>query len=506
MTKGTSIGRAFAINLVVISSIFISLASWAIASPVGASPDEDHHLVSIWCAGSGVEEMCEEGSDAGSRRVSESLLSTACFAHAPSTSAKCQEQSGVFEKTDLTESRRGNFSGNYPDGFYVVMSLFASENIEISVIMMRLFNVLLFTTIFSAIWLKTSNALRRSLHFTVLLTFVPLGLFLVPSINPSSWAIMGVIATFFGAVSALQSTNKNTAIFFWCVTFAGLLIASMSRYDGFVYSLIGLVAGFFIAKRFSLSKKIIKISLTSATVLMISFILFGGSSIITRLTGLAGTSGESSDADGLGVLVRNLLDFPMFVAGFSGSMAIGWLDTLMPYASWMIASVILWAVLFLRLGQIRGSQLAISLAIAALVVFIPLVVLQTKLASVGENVQSRYIYPLFLVFVGSMLFANRTNTIRLTTVQQLFIALGVGFAQSISLFVNLTRYISGSGTGGFSPNLDQASIDGWWWQHGPSPMFVFLLGSVTFFAFASSIMFIPKHAEMSHEIMKTNAS
>jgi len=30
--------------------VLVALGAWSVASPVGASPDEDYHLVSIWCS------------------------------------------------------------------------------------------------------------------------------------------------------------------------------------------------------------------------------------------------------------------------------------------------------------------------------------------------------------------------------------------------------------------------------------------------------------------------
>ena len=32
-------------------ALLVVFGSWAVTSPVGASPDDDYHLSSIWCAG-----------------------------------------------------------------------------------------------------------------------------------------------------------------------------------------------------------------------------------------------------------------------------------------------------------------------------------------------------------------------------------------------------------------------------------------------------------------------
>ena len=46
----------------------IALFAWAFASPIGAGPDDDYHLVSIWCA-SGGSEQCAPGSQPNTRMV-----------------------------------------------------------------------------------------------------------------------------------------------------------------------------------------------------------------------------------------------------------------------------------------------------------------------------------------------------------------------------------------------------------------------------------------------------
>lgn len=492
MIHFSSLGNSKFLQTIGILGLFFTLISWALASPVGASPDEDHHLVSIWCAGSGVENMCTTTDDPGERLVSEILLATACFAQQPNVSAKCQVENHVFEASNLTETRRGNFSGNYPDGFYSTMSMFAGSDVQLSVITMRIFNASLFMLLWTVIWVSSTGKNKKAFYLTTVLTIVPLGLFLIPSINPSSWAIIGVITTFFSTVAALQSKNTRISIIMWAVAALGILLSGSARYDGLIYNLVGFVAAFIIAKQFVIPKRLFWFSLLGIGIIASAILAFGGSDLLVRLTGLAGTSGGGTDSSSVAVLVRNVLDFPIFIAGFSGAMGLGWLDTLLPTASWMITAGLLWAVLFTRLAEIYGHQLVVALGTGTLVAFVPLAVLQLNLAAVGENVQSRYIYPLFLVFVSTMLYRSKTKSLLFSKAQTVAIVLGLFISQFIALYVNMIRYIVGSGSPGFTANLNTAAMNGWWWPAAPPPMLILALGTIGFSTFLAMMFYIEK--------------
>ena len=95
---------------------FAGLGAWAIASPVGAAPDDDFHLASIWCALGDREGLCAPGDEADERTVPERLIeSSRCFASYPEQSAQCL----VDDETQVSTSR-GNFTGIYPPVFYAV--------------------------------------------------------------------------------------------------------------------------------------------------------------------------------------------------------------------------------------------------------------------------------------------------------------------------------------------------------------------------------------------------
>lgn len=468
-----------------ILGLITTLFGWGLSTPVGGTPDEDFHLVSIWCANGGQEGMCEAADSASEGVVNSSLVNAACFAHQPQVSAACQDEYSIFESSTLVTTDRGNFGGSYPGLFYTVMHPFASPDIQTSVVMMRFLNALLFCAIIVALWVFLPRALRPSLFYTVTLTVVPLGLFLIPSINPSSWAITGVLSTFFGTVGALQSQGKSRIVLA-AISIAGLIMAAGSRYDGFFYALIAVVAATILGKQFKIPRKVFWLSITIIGAATLIAAIFAGAIIFEKLVTFAGGSIQHPEAGALQILARNISDFPWFLAGFSGAMGLGWLDTLMPAITWMIAGTLLWGSLLLRIGEMTRGNFWVSFTLAALLVLIPLVVLQARLATVGENVQSRYLYPLLLVLVGATFFREKDNKAFFSTGQKAVITLGLFTSQTFAIYTNMSRYISGADVEGFSWNLNIAAQDGWWWPAAPTPMLVLALSIVGFDIFLAT--------------------
>ena len=161
---------------------FLALSAWAFASPVGAGPDDDYHLVSTWCAAGGGAE-CQPGSHATSRSMDAAFQDIICYAGKQYVSAECQE--AALDAEGRWETERGNFAGEYPPVYYAVMHVFAGSDIQVSAIAMRLVNAGLFVGLTTALFVLLPMTRRRTLLWGWLVAAVPLGIFLIPSNNPS---------------------------------------------------------------------------------------------------------------------------------------------------------------------------------------------------------------------------------------------------------------------------------------------------------------------------------
>lgn len=452
-------------------ALLVALSSWAFASPLGASPDDDYHLPSIWC-GQGIREgICEEGNAADERKVPEALfVSSACFAFNSSASASCTEPARLV----LKSTSRGNFVGDYPPVFYSVMSVFVSDNIEASVIAMRIFNAVLFVGFTSALFFLLPPRRRGVLVWGGLAAIVPLGMFLIPSVNPSSWAVLSAFTLWHALMGWFESTSRARSIAFALIASLATLMGSGARSDAAVYCGIAIVVVTILTVR--KNRTYLKRAILPALLVLLAIFFFfvsGQSSVVE----VDGDSGITSFTEIVRLAVANLVLLPQLWTGALGSWGLGWLDTTMPGIVWIAVVCVYFVFVFTGLvGITRRKALALGLTFVALVL-IPMYVLVNDGVMVGSDVQPRYIYPLIIMLVGIALYRLEGG---LTFTRLQFVVVGVllGVANSIALHVNMRRYVTGLDDNG----VDLDSGIEWWWNIAFGPMWVWAIGTISFAA------------------------
>jgi hypothetical protein len=157
-----------------------------------------------------------------------------------------------------------------------------------------------------------------------------------------------------------------------------------------------------------------------------------------------------------------------------GNPGIGQGDTELPS---IVFVCVLMAISFLLISSLNKNswQMKASIAfVGATLIFIPLWTLQRSLLLVGEELLPRYLLPLWVVFIGLLVFENVG---RQTRSQLISIAILLSVANSIALRQNLLRNTIGIDAYSVM-NLDKANE--WWWQASliPSPMTVWIVGSL----------------------------
>ena len=461
-------------------AVFISLGAWAFASPVGASPDDDFHLASIWCAGGERPGLCAPGDKPSERRVDASLVKAACFAADATTNAGCQSELGLFEESTPTVSTdRGSFANNYPPVYYSVMNWFASPNIEVSALVMRFVNILLFVLSATALWLLLPRDKRRTLLLMWTVTTIPLGLSLIASNNPSAWAITGVPTAWFALYGFLSMTGwSRTRIALGGLFALEAFLASGARADAAVYTVIGSAVAVALTWRSTRSYALSLILPVMLAVVSALFFVFSGQSSVAA-EGLSSLETNTITAQhprtAVGVLAVNLAQLPFLWVGAFGSWGLGWLDTEMPAIVWAGAAGVFVAVLFFALGKSSRRRALVAAGVGALCALIPLYVLERSLSHVGEQVQPRYILPLMILCAGVLLLSFDRADVSLTRAQGLLAAAALSASGAMALFVNIKRYVAGINTSsGINLNADTQ----WWWHAGASPMVVWALGSL----------------------------
>jgi hypothetical protein len=457
-----------------------ALVAWGFASPVGASPDDDYHLASTWCGSGSVTDMCKPGADDDERRVSVDIeRSAVCYAFNAEQSAGCQ---GAGFGDDLSErlasTDRGNFDGSYPPVFYFVMSAFAGDDLQTSALSMRIANSVLFVALVTGLFLLLPAARRATLLASIAISIVPLGIFLIPSNNPSSWAILSAGTLWIALIGYFETTGVRR------VTLAGVallstIIGAGARADSAIYAVLAIGAVLII--KFRPSRRFLLAALVPLALIVPAVLIF-----FTSRQSSAATSGLDPnfvrpDYSQFQLVVDNLVQVPSLWFGVFGTAGfrtsgLGWLDTVMPAVVSFAALGAFVALVTLGFAAPSRRKTLAALYAFALLVLIPWAILYQSHTVVGDGVQPRYLIPLVVLFAGIALLHPSGREIRITRGQLFAVTAALAVANAVALHYNIRRYVTGTDVSG--GNLD-SRIE-WWWSIPVSPMGMWAIGSVSF--------------------------
>lgn len=487
-------------SVFIVISFVISLLSWGLSSPVGSSPDDDFHLTSIWCSSLDTN-LCKMGDSNDTRIVQSELLNSSCFAYKSESPATCQAENKIFSDSTYVQTDRGNFLGLYPKVFYAIMHTFAGDDVISSTLLMRFFNICLFTTMAVLLYWIVSLQQRRALSIALLITLVPLGVFFIPSTNPSGWAYFGLLFGIFALVCFLKNPDGEKRFFLGMYYIFAVVIASGTRGDAAAFMALLTLISFFSFGDFKNWKSSI-LPFVGTLISVLFYLSTKQSQVVSK--GLAAPTGEEVDSVArsfFSLFGYNFLQISELWAGIFGFLGIGWLDTRLPAITWVSALCVFCGVMFTLL---RGLTLReyIGVGLVAIILFVlPMYVLQISSSHVGENIQSRYLFPLLAGGSALILLAPKTSTPLLGRVQTVVITITISLANSAALYTNLSRYIQGQSWGTYW-NLDVAAEQGWWWEWGPSPMFVWGVGTCAFLI-AFSLIYFQTNAKLFLDLSKS---
>lgn len=513
---------------------FVGLGGWALASPVGAAPDDDYHLASIWCAWGTAENVCEPGSEATVREVPSWLvLSAHCYAANEEQSAAC-----VPEDEELMGTTRSNVMGGYPPIFYSVMRVFVSDNIEGSVIAMRLFNSAVFVGLTIAVLALIKPGRRAPILWASTVALVPMGVFFIASSNPSSWAVLSGLLVWVALTEYLRTDRLGARIGLGVLGGLAGLMGAGSRSDAASYvafaAVIALVMSYpgisqKLQQRRQAKQQVqaedqpippandepqpprqlqelttepqwrrwLMLALLPLGLIVVGayFFLTSGQ---TSWAVVAGAEAITTPTYGLGdqlkLLISNLTQLPFLWAGNLGAWRLGWLDTpVLP--SVMVVMVGVFVALLMWGLQKLGWRKVLSLALTLLALtLLPLYVLHGQHANVGLEVQPRYILPLMLIFIGLAVTGFDSDNLGLNKIQAFFVFFGVGVMNAQAMHTNMQRYLTGVDEANGNLNSDYE----WWWQTVPlSPMAVWFVSCAAFglFLFGLYLLMFTKRGQ-----------
>ena len=385
------------------------------------------------------------------------------------------------------------------------MRLIVSSNLERSVILIRIVNALIATLLLTYALFVISPSLRIGLIRSWLVLFFPITASTLASVNPSSWAIVGV-GTFWALFAEFISpVSRRSRIMagFGAVTTA--CIATSARHDSFVF--IALIIVVVLIRNFNLHWTNVKVIFKKLGWWR-SFIFFSvlGGLVITvwnfvtqRFTYLP------SGTNNWGLYLTNLVDLPTYIAGAVGGwgraqwpLGMGWNDTPVPVFVPVVAiSTCAYFVIDNQSHLLKMTKFALGLLLLGSVSFV-LQTLQVRPSNGDFFLQPRYLLPLIIVAVG-ISCAPQTN-IRRELFENKKSSFGIGMllilSGTLSLHSNIGRYtLNQDGVNDFLP-LDISSGRSWWWNTPISPMVVWIVG---FIATAGFVFFALLQARDSLE-------
>ena len=489
--------------VLLVVALLVVLAGWLLAAPPGASPDDGYHLGSIWCADGFEDGICVEdlgSADEARALIPQSLLALTCFTYDGSQSAACQLQA-LDQQFQRLVPATTNINGERPALYYRTMHLLIGDGQDVTAATARIrtANAAVTALMIGLTALVAHRPLRAAFLLSWAIAGVPLGLFLVTSVNSSAWGIAGLTTVWANAITVREHPDRRNRIAAALLVLIGLILGIGSRTEAVAHVAIiaAILAALWLWERQGavalgrvephrfFSPRVLTAAAGSVALLGLLYIVAPSSAGLDALAGNLREGYDRLAARDIGdPFLAIAFEVPTLWAGALGNVwGLGALDTPIPsLASFPLMGAF---VGLLAIGLHHGARARVA---AVTVAFIALLALPTfSLLQAGllvyEQLQPRQFMVLLFPLLGIALHrlgpeapltigrAGRTTTI---------IALGV--AHSVALLVTIQRHTNGLLPGFLGePRHVQFGRDiEWWWATAPHPDVVWALASLAY--------------------------
>jgi len=437
--------------------MFCCLAAWSFSSPISAGLDSTQHLATIWCANGQIAGMCED-----IRYVDSDLV-----ANIPYIDAGKPVNSDGTQTFQITSTSEQNL-------FYKFMNLFVQKNATKSILLMRLFNSVLFSFICIFLFRLKQQKFRIAAVAAFTFTLVPILISTISQVNPRSWAIISVMSSWLFLGAAIEGTYRKDRVLNFSLFLLTVLLAISSRWDAALFVLfttsIVILRNFIVSKSLNVRELSIRVSgffilffivrqFVPALLSRTSFQFFNsypkGQFLFFQLVHI-----PENVADGLGLGIR-YFDIGPNVIGIIG------------------VSLFSIALAF----NLRGASNAAKLTSCLTLVFIFIIMFRMTavwnqlVPPVGAYTASLLT---FLLGISSVDTTNNSDVYGSKLWRVSFITL-ISYAHFLSFYSRLEWSTTPLG---LRENIGTyANIDlnqGWWWNSSVSPIAVLILGSIAF--------------------------
>ena len=471
--------------------LWITLLCWAVSSPILSAPDQAYHLAHVWCANGVDQKYCiSSNGSAINREIVYTISGDYCYLTRVDKPVLCGPNRSLSSaKYSLGSYTIGNV--NYPNGFYSVMNIFVTHNSTLSVILMRIFNATLAVILFIFQMILGSKKQRIAWLSGFIFTIIPLALFLIPSVNPSTWSIIGMSNAWMFLVIALTlpRTEKKRCCMAALLWLVSAIMCIGSRYDATIYFAITNFLVFLAVKPI-FSRRNFK---RNAGQVFLTLLIGIGLLFFTkeRLTFLQNNfSIRTKPFNPLGPnfgqwLTSWSMHFFAIPQQALGSGKLGWEEIPLPTIVSIIGTGFAFSVLLFAAYNTTLKQVVV-VGLSVLLMFVTVL----RIANMELDlfaVSGRYILPLVPFVIGAWVYFSNSEIqfIEIKSFRNMVIVL-LSITQSISLYTLLERYVMGASGGLRMLRLD--SVNQWWW---PSfvlgPNFIVVIGSLCFCRFLFSV-------------------
>jgi hypothetical protein len=479
----------------VVFAVCITLGAWIYASPVASDPDGTFHLVSTWCGSGFKSGQCEPALNHEGKEIAGVVM----------VPAEIAKNYGNLDTSSLNIEMAANFRNNlgglYPNGYYWFTSKFVGSEINETVIFLRWMNVLIFAFLLSAASSLLPRNMRKGFALTFSVLLVPLGLFIVASNNPSSWAItsVGTYWAFLYVFLSEKEFKKRIVAGLFC----GLssLIGISARGDASAYLVLTSIVVIAIVHSRGIvdARRLLNRLWVPALVAVFALFTFLNnnqryvvSDGFVAANGLVGRAPATNPKFDVSSLVYSLTELPGVFAGFFGlegtlgMLGGGTISVFMPDI--VPLSMVFLVATFVSKATATRAKLEIVTLITflTLICILPLYVVYRSNAVLPDLVQSRYLLPVFISFFGLFLAGSKIESrIRTSrTLKGMTFTLIVA-SYIVALYTTLRTYVLKANF--LSLNLNQGKI--WWWNSAVSPLTVWFFGSLACAVVVSSVVY-----------------
>ena len=377
-----------------------------------------------------------------------------------------------------------NTLGGYVAAYYWVNSFLITDNVKWSIVAIRMLGVALFVAVFAAALLVATPRIRRSLVIAIGVT-APSYLWLVSLVTGQSWTIAGLAGFWVFAIVAGESVDwsdrrRRTAVA-GMVGCAALVAASRTDGVALLFVTATICAVIVLERRsVSLGRQMLVACGTALVGFVVLRFVLSPSYFRYFLAVFAGKHDLLSKYDfSSGELVfHNVHHSAEFVvvslAGVHQTLG----DPSIVGPTVYLVSFALGGLAFFVAGRpTRQFWIALSGVTVALVVYPVLATLRNGETMIQEFIP-RYLAPFAIPAVGLLLVfapgAARLDTMS-NSARRLLVGI-VAVSHASALHIALRFAVSGDNLGVSSWNLNKWVL--WWWSIGPSPMTMWMLGSV----------------------------